>query len=158
MQNIFKNKHKPSRYWDMKLILSPGVITDQNQWTEIGVDNIELCVSYNDQQIVSETQLMQTRTVELCFEDSKIDKKNNLVVSIKGITSQQHMIKIMVYVQDHCVNGIFLDQLCYHTDSGEIKHGSTYMGEDGHQIFEINNPIYTWLFEHEYAVIKEISE
>ena len=142
----------------MKVLLSSGVITEQNQWTEIGVDNVDFCVTYNDQEIGRGTQLMQAHTVELCLEDSQIDQKNNLAISIKGITDQKYMVKTMIYIQDHCANGIFLDQLCYYTDSGEIKHGSTYMGEDGYQIFEIRTPIYKWFFEHEHAVIKEISE
>lgn len=158
MQNIFENKPAASRPWSLRLVLTPGCMLNYTQWTPVGINDVEYRVIYNDQDIATGTGLAQPVAVELELEDPKHPVKNNVAIRVANLNGPGNMIKVQVYVQDHCVNGIFLDQLCYYTDGGQIKHGSTYMGENGYQLLEIRTPIYQWLFEHELAVVKEISE
>ena len=102
--------------------------------------------------------LQETRTVDQEIQDSKQPVNNYLKIVVSNIHHENHMVKVQIYVQDHCVNGILLSQQCYYTNSGEVKYGSTYMGENGYQCFEIRTPVYQWLFDHELAIIDEISE
>jgi hypothetical protein len=145
--------------WKLDVTVAPGFMTKDNSWipahhnTVAWPDRVQVVLELDgvlfDQ---SQVGINQHRLIN-SLPDSAALTQHELRVNISGLQNNIMtdngcpMLLVSISVENIVLDEI-MDRAQYHTwDTGEIKKGSQYLGQDGQLVLRLTCPIYVWLMD-----------
>jgi len=154
--NIFDNKPIFIPKWNLKILISPGMMID-NKWSpgaQIDMSSWALNIELDQQCIATINNWESTVEISKHLVDDKVNHQHLLEFKLQGTGNIEHqMIHIRILVEDVDISAVLEHQGVYTLDNTEVKTGSEFMGEAGIQQLSFTTPIYKWLLDHKEIIV-----